>query len=149
MLLKSNLIEKIISEKTILDSDNKEIKVNGIGYYSNDINKPQNRYLLKIKILSNTKHSSNELVVIMLNPSESGKRGIFIDQTITNIIKIANDTGYNSIAILNLITIINPNPNNIEKSEPVNIEFIEQEIKNSENILIAWGQNGTTRIKKK
>jgi len=146
MVVKLNLYKKCFSQKTINVDTNKNIYATGVGYYSTD-EKHRYRYTLEINILSKTQEKKS-LAVIMFNPSESGegKNGIFVDQTVTNIIKIANDTGYNSIKILNLFTIINPKQDEVEKNEPINIEFIEQEIVDFENILVAWGKEGEAHI---
>lgn len=129
--------EEFFSKKIILDNSEKII-VEGKAEYNN--NKTE-RFKLNIKIVNSK--TNKKLIVIMLNPSESSKykNGIFIDQTITNLVKIANENGYNNLIVFNLLAEIEP------KSEKVNYNPSEINIKNiltcidnfSDDILIAWG----------
>lgn len=142
MVLRANLDIKKIPPKTINDVNGAEILVEGEKFYcsSND------RYILEISIKS-TSSKKNTLTVIMFNPSESGigNKGLFVDQTITNIIKIANDTGYNFIKVLNLITTINSNEKEISKDTFIDIDFLISEIDDTD-LLLAWGTEGQKRI---
>lgn len=129
--------EEIFQKKIIFDNLEKII-VEGKAEYND--NKTE-RFKLNIKIVNSK--TNKKLIVIMLNPSESSKdkNGIFIDQTITNLVKIANENGYNNLIIFNLLAEIEP------KSEKVNYNLSEINIKNiltcidnfSDDILIAWG----------
>lgn len=141
MILRKFLNSENIPITTIKDKD-KEIKLKGKRYFYKD--KLKNRYILEIDILPND--VKNKLTVIMFNPSEFRKNNTFVDQTVTNIIKIANDTGYNSIKILNLITIIDSNSNNIKNNEIIDIDFILSEIDDTD-LLVAWGNKGNIFIK--
>ena len=144
--------EKRIEEKTILDND-KEIIVSGFGLYDkNNKTKQKHRYYLSIDIKNK---GEKELTVIMLNPSEAKEKSpskkIFIDQTITNIIKMAYDEGYGHIIILNIFSIIEPNPTEIKKyiqhkeeteeclANKKNINYILDIIDGPKDILVAWG----------
>ena len=104
------------------------------------------RYFLRISV-KNSKTKNKELTVIMLNPSEkeieNDSDKIFVDKTITNVIKIAYENEYNQLNILNLITIIEPVSDNIKLKQIThsNIEFIKQFIEsNKSDILVAWGE---------
>lgn len=141
MILRKDLDIEDISEKIIQDG-NKKLRLQGKKYYYKD--KLKNRYILEINILKNDK--KNTLTVIMFNPSEYEKKGLFVDQTITNVVKIANDTGYNFIKVLNLVTIIDSNQNNIKNNEKIDVDFILNEIDESD-MLVAWGVKGNNYIK--
>lgn len=143
--------KEIFLEKTIFDNS-KEIKVKGEAEYNDD---KTERLKLNIEIVDSK--TNKKLIVIMLNPSESSKdkNGIFIDQTVTNLVKIANENGYDKLIVFNLLTIIEPNSKNVKYNiNKKNIEMISDYIdKFSDDILIAWGSkyiNSTkeTNIKK-
>lgn len=142
MISKKNLKFKDINEEKIKDGS-KYILLKGKRYFAE--NKVPNRYILEIDILSS--NSSKTLIVIMFNPSEYKKGNIFVDQTVTNVVKIANDAGYKFVKILNLITIISSNPKNIKKDEIIDVDFLMSEIDDSD-ILVAWGERGTRLLKK-
>lgn len=112
------------------------------------------RYYLKINICGNKKVKNN-LIVIMLNPSQHGsnKKDIFVDKTITNVIKIANDNNYNEITILNLFSTIQSDSNKVDFKfiDEENLEFIENYLTDkNDKILVAWGykfKNNSRKIK--
>lgn len=128
---------EIFSEKTIFDNS-KEIKVKGEAEYNDD---KTERLKLNIGIVDSK--INKKLIVIMLNPSESSKdkNGIFIDQTITNLVKIANENGYDNIVVFNLLTEVEPNSEKVKYNpNKENIKMISNYIDNSsDDILIAWG----------
>lgn len=123
-------------EKNITDNS-KNIKIKGVAEYNEN-----ERLSLEIKIISN--NQGKPLIVVMLNPSESGKEkeGIFIDQTITNLIKIANENNYNKIKVFNLLTEKEPDSKKVNYSNfnKDNFARILKAINNNSNdILLAWG----------
>ncbi len=136
-------------EKNITDNS-KNIKIKGVAEYNEN-----ERLSLEIEIISN--NQAKPLIVVMLNPSESGKEkeGIFIDQTITNLIKIANENNYNKIKVFNLLTEKEPNSRKVNYSNfnKDNIERILSEINDSSSdVLLAWGtryKNNTKNIQVK
>lgn len=105
-------------EKNITDNS-KNIKIKGVAEYNEN-----ERLSLEIEIISN--NQAKPLIVVMLNPSESGKEkeGIFIDQTITNLIKIANENNYNKIKVFNLLTEKEPNSRKVILFSP---EFFKRD----------------------
>ena len=120
--------------------------LNLIGEFLYKNKKKNERYFLRISV-KNSKTKNKELTVIMLNPSEkeieNDSDKIFVDKTITNVIKIAYENEYNQLNILNLITIIEPVSDNIKLKQIThsNIEFIKQFIEsNKSDILVAWGE---------
>ncbi len=115
-------------------------------------NKKKNeRYFLKIYV-KNSKTKNKELTAIMLNPSEKETGTTFVDKTITNVIKMACENGYNQLNILNLITNIEPKSDKINSKQITNknIEFIKQFINNNKSdILVAWGEKVKNNIDNK
>lgn len=117
------------------------------------------RYCLDINLLNSDK-KDKEITVILFNPSEynlsKNNKNVFIDKTITNVIKIINDDNrFAKIRILNLFPTINTKPKDLIKSQLkysytdkkakevetklcTNFKMIEN-IKDS-TILLAWGQ---------
>ena len=91
----------------------------------------------------------------MLNPSQSGRehKDIFVDKTITNVVKIANDNNYNEITILNLFSVIEPKSNDVDfsKVDEDNLKFLQEFLKETnDKILVAWGwrfKNNNNKIK--
>lgn len=138
------------SEKNI-DDGQKNIKVKGTGEDNNN----NERLYLDIEIMSN--NSNKSLIVIMLNPSESGmnKEGIFVDKTTTNLIKIANENNYNKIKVFNLLTEKEPDSKKVNYSNfnKDNFARILKAINNNSNdILLAWGakyKNNTKNLQVK
>lgn len=135
-------------EKNITDNS-KNIKIKGVAEYNKN-----ERFSLEIEIISN--NQAKPLIVVMLNPSESGKEkeGIFIDQTITNLIKIANENNYNKIKVFNLLTEKEPNSRKVYSNfNKDNIKRILSEINDSSSdVLLAWGtryKNNTKNIQVK
>ena len=118
-------------------------------------NKEKNhRYYLKINICGNEK-AKNNLIVIMLNPSQHGsdKKDIFVDKSITNIVKIANDNNYNEITVLNLFSTIQSASKKVDfkNIDEENIKFLEDYLSDkNDKILVAWGykfKNNNRKIK--
>ncbi len=145
-------IKKLGIKKSKYGEKGKKIKYQGndilikeCGYYEK-----KKRYLLNIKIGFYKKEKV--LDVIMLNPSEyySDKENIIIDKTVTNVVKIAIDNGYNEINILNLFSVIQPDSNRVNFNNP-DIEFLKAYFEKSQNtILVAWGyrfKNNNNKIK--
>ncbi len=117
------------------------------------------RYCLDINLI-NSSNENKEITVILFNPSEYNlskrNKNIFIDKTITNVIKIINDDNrFAKIRILNLFPTINTKPKDLIKNQLkysytdkkakevetklcTNFKMIEN-IKDS-TILLAWGQ---------
>ena len=130
------------------ENDFKTLHLDGLLFYQNK--EKQNRYFLTIQIDDGSKKQNNELTVIMLNPSEKQTQNNFIDNTITNVIKIAYDNNYNKINILNLIPVIDTNAKNISscnfKKENTNLilSFIKD---NCSDILVAWGEKYPSKTK--
>lgn len=110
------------------------------------------RYYLKIEIESNSKMSS--LIVIMLNPSYTGKNNK-IDMTVQNVIEIAKLLNKTEIIILNLYAIVNPDVSKAisyfkeDDYNEKNLQIIDKVLnENFSNILVAWGKPKNLKIKK-
>ena len=144
--------KKISIQQSVIEDTVGNITVSGFGWYdskyTNDVKK---RYLLEINIEKiNDKNVTwkNCLNVIMFNPSEYGKerKDLFVDKTITNVIKIASDCKiandckkYNLIKVYNLFPKISAKPNiTIDDKDKGNIDSIVKIPENSD-ILLAWG----------
>ena len=152
-------VDKVSVEKQTIDN----IEIAADLYY--DPLKVENKYVYRYCSDINLINSSNEnkeITVILFNPSEYNlskrNKNVFIDKTITNIIKIINDDNkFGKIRILNLFSTINSNSkdimntllkytfpceNKIEKIMYQNIDIIKS-IRNS-TVLLAWGQIGNS-----
>ena len=119
------------------------------------------RFCLDINLLNSNK-KSKEITVMLFNPSEynlsKNNKNVFIDKTITNVIKMINDDDrFDKIRILNLFPTINSTPDDLIKNQlkysysdkemkeikkrlDANIDILEN-IKNS-TVFLAWGQLG-------
>ena len=138
--------------------DSKEIMDNGknitLKEYGIFNKKHDHRYYLKINICKNNNKKKN-LIVIMLNPSQSGSKlkDTFVDKTITNVVKIANDNNYNEITILNLFSEVEPKSKKVDfsKVDEDNLKFLKEILEETnDKILVAWGwrfKNNNNKIK--
>ena len=148
--------KKIPIQQSIIEDTDCNITVSGFGWYdSENPKKVDKRYLLEI----NTEKINNKnikwkkcLNVIMLNPSQAktdienehfvSKGNFYVDNTITNVIKIAKDNGYNIINVLNLFSKIQSDSNKVDFKiiDTDNIDKVIQYINKNENdIFLAWG----------
>ena len=154
MLLKENIL-KIINNLSGLNfklSDpiedvyltTKGIEVLGYGIYDNQI---KNRFCLIIEL-----HPDNEngaLTTLLMNPSKTFPKGLNnckksrFDQTIRNLIILANELKFNQVIVLNSFPYICGNSNKANehymKEKELNLEFIDKIIQSSSNLLIACG----------
>lgn len=128
--------------------------VEGFGIYKD--NKPEirgHRYYLYIDLEKNgiEKGSQKILTAIMLNPSKSLPQDGF-DDTVSNVIRIAQKTGFSAVEVLNLFSYIEPEIKDAKKyfrQEPafykineLNTTFIKKFLLVFNNpVLVAWGEN--------
>jgi len=131
-----NIMMKSWDAKNIQDNGNK-ISVSGYGFYNKAKDK---RYLLEINLKN--KGSGDALNIIMFNPSEkdNDNENIFIDKTITNLIKIVNDLDkYKTIKVFNLFPKKDSSPRIIkDDQDDKNLELIKNFIKDGD-VMLAWG----------
>ncbi len=142
----------------------KDKNVVGWGLYNTQSNE-LHRYYLYIKLKGND--TDKILTVLMLNPSntfpdrEKNTLGEF-DATVSNVIKIAQETKYSALEVINLFSYIEGDSKKVTKKEyftqknkyyeinKTNNSFLKNLLNSIENpILIAWGEKfkNTTRHK--
>lgn len=109
-------------------------------------NNRDHRFYLKCNWGSSENRS---LIFILLNPSVSDTTQC--DPTISKCIEIANMNGFDCVEILNLFSVIEPDPQNLpntiskltEKDNKVWLEQIIQSAKDgSKKVVCAWGDKG-------
>lgn len=120
-------------------------------YNSKEISKFNLRYLFdkypyKHRYFARYNLSSNDksIVFILYNPSYANPDEN--DDTIQNCIKLAEDSNYGIVEIINLFSLRSPNPSksSLKNTNSVNKEFIIsylRQISNDENkdVVLAWG----------
>ena len=120
-------------------------------YNSKEISKFNLRYLFdkypyKHRYFARYNLSSNDksIVFILYNPSYANPDEN--DDTIQNCIKLAEDSGYGIVEIINLFSLRSPNPSksSLKNTNSVNKEFLIsylRQISNDENkdVVLAWG----------
>ena len=156
------LINNVNGTNTKLESENfivKELVLNNgfmvfsknEQYNSKEIRKFNLRYLFdkypyKHRYFTRYNLSSNDksIVFILYNPSYANPDEK--DDTIKNCIKLAEDSGYGIVEIINLFSLRTPNPSksSLKNTNSVNKEFIIsylRQISNDENkdVVLAWG----------
>lgn len=132
--------------------------VNGFGICENDnFSIESSRYYLEFEII-NPKGNKGSIVSIMMNPSDqTNPDNQTIDNTVTNVIRMAYVSGYSKVIILNSFPYINGNDDEsltqydkLKKDKDktshkielnINKEFIGKflENQNKQDILLAWG----------
>lgn len=138
----------------------KDIKGFGV-YKDNDPKIGGHRYYLYIDLENNDleKDPQKILTAIMLNPSKSLPDQGF-DNTVLNVIRIAQETGFLAVEILNLFSYIEPEINDARKYfkqdtafyniNEFNTNFVIKFLLLTNNpIMVAWGSNFTNSTRHK
>lgn len=128
---------------------NKKFKVNGFGVCENSkFEKGSYRYYLEFNIDNNK--SNKSLTVLLMNPSDKTYPDKHIDNTIKNALRIGFVEKYSKVIILNSFakicgngseaeTYYNNMTDNDKCIEDENKKFVEEILKNAEDILFACG----------
>lgn len=139
------IVKEIVSDSGFMVFSKKE------QYTSKEINKFNSKYLFdkypyKHRFFARYNLSSNAKTVVFLlyNPSYANPEKN--DDTIKNCKKLAGDSGYGIVEIINLFSLRTPNPSKsaLKNTNSVNKEFIISylmQISNDENkdVVLAWG----------
>ena len=87
----------------------------------------------------------------MMNPSNASH--LESDQTVDQLVKYAENNGYVALIVVNAISFIEPQSNNLKNSaihasDPTNWSFIEEAFSKSDCILFATGYKGQQALYK-
>lgn len=118
----------------------------GQAIFDNDIN-PQKRYFLEKR----WSEGDNVLSVIMTNPSKADS--MKSDDTVNFLIDYAKHHSFDALYVVNIIPFFSTNVEKLKKQydnlslsnsavEVANIESLKYVLKNSNCIIIAWGEFG-------
>ena len=109
--------------------------------------KKEKRYLLEKR----WDKDGEVLCAFMMNPSHASH--ILSDRTVDQLVKYAENNGYGSLIVVNAISFIEPQSNNLKNStihtfDPINWSFIEKAFIKSDHILFATGYKGQQALYK-
>lgn len=93
--------------------------------------------------------SKPKVMFIGLNPSRAGERNN--DNTITKVIKIAQNNGFGGLYMLNLFAFITPYPEKIlhcDAERNANNEMLLKYAQLSEKVVFCWGNFKATGLRK-
>jgi hypothetical protein len=93
-----------------------------------------------------SKESQKFLNIIGLNPSiiKEGKNA-----TVTQLLKLAVDLGYDSIRIMNLYSDITPNPKNLKNIDTIdnqNLAYLKFMFEVDDVVLCIWGNHANKQV---
>jgi len=145
---------KPITDEEYLNAKKNIYNVKGYGIYDSKV---ENRYCLFIELLNNK--GDKTLTTLLMNPSNTfpvdviNKKNVKsrFDQTIRNLIVLANALKYRQVIVLNTFSYIESNSkeaneycksnNFLKKDKELNSKFIREVLSSSTDILVACGDN--------
>lgn len=101
--------------------------------------KPEHRYYAYYNLSQKPQDEKNLITFILFNPSTTNEERL--DPTVHNCLKIAQNSEYDAVEILNLYSFRSPKvcKNKLINNNNVNEEFLEKIIENRSVLVKAWG----------